>query len=144
MWVFFALGASVLWGLTYVINEQIYKKISIITSLGITSLFAAVALLLIAFQSGILKSDLAVIVGSKQLLRLITVEAIVLIIAELFIGLSITSKNAALSGLIEISYPIFIVIFAYLFFKEAQINTYTFFAGGLIFLGVIIIYYINK
>ncbi len=144
MWIALALGASVFWGITYVINEQVYKKISIITSLGITSLFTAIVLLLVAYGSGLLKTDILTITGSKRLIGLILAEIIFLTLAELFIGLSITNKNAALAGLVEISYPIFIVIFAYLLFRENQISVSTVTGGVLIFIGVFIIYYFNK
>lgn len=39
-------------------------------------------------------------------------------IAELLIGFSIVAKNATLSGLIEISYPIFIALFSYILFRH--------------------------
>ena len=144
MWIVFALIASLLWGLTYAINEQIYKKISIITSLGITTLLTAVIMLLVAYLTGSLKQDVSAIANSKQLLWLIIAEMIVLILAELFIGFSITHKNAALAGLIEISYPVFIILFAYLLFNENQLNGNTAAGGAFIFLGVFIIYYFNK
>ncbi len=143
MWIVYAFAASILWGLTYVINEQIYKKISVITSLGITSLLTAVVMFAVAYMSGFLNQDITEIAGSKSLLRLLAAETIVLIIAELFIGFSIAAKNATLAGLIEISYPIFITIFAYVIFKERQIAGATVAGGMLIFFGVFIIYYFN-
>lgn len=66
------------------------------------------------------------------------------LVADVFIGLSIHAKNATLAGLIEISYPIFIVIFAYFLFKEHQLNTATVFGGLLVFVGVFIIYFFNR
>ncbi len=75
---------------------------------------------------------------------MVVAETIGLILAELFIAFSITNKNATLSGLIEISYPIFIAIFSYLLFRENQINTATIAGGILIFLGIFIIFTFNK
>ncbi len=144
MWIIFALSASILWGLTYVINEQLYKKISVITSLGITTFITAIVMLLIAYASGILKRDFIIIGGSNKLLFLVIAETVTLILAEVAIGLSITGKNATLAGLIEISYPIFIVLFGYLLFKQNQLNISTLMGGLLVFLGVFIIYYFNK
>jgi drug/metabolite transporter (DMT)-like permease len=138
------LTASVLWGLTYAINEQLYKKISIITSLGITSLLTAIIMFLVAYQGGFLSREPVLIAESKQILRLMAAEKIVLILAEIFIGLSITGKNASLAGIIEISYPVFIVLFSYLLFKESQVNLSTVAGGILIFGGIFIIYYFNK
>jgi drug/metabolite transporter (DMT)-like permease len=144
MWVIFAFVSSILWGLAYVINEQIYRKISVVTSIGITTLFTAVVMLLIACKGRFLMEDLGAIRRSNQLLGLVVAETIVLMLAEVFIGLSITNKNATLAGLIEISYPVFIILFAYLLFKENQLSISAAAGGSLIFLGIFIIYYFNK
>lgn len=144
MWIIFALGASIMWGLTYVVNEQVYKKISVITSLAITTLATGIVMLLIAYGANFLKRDLQVIADSRKLLFLIIAETIILILAEVLIGFSITSKNATLAGLIEISYPIFIVLFAYLLFRQNQLSASTAVGGAFIFVGVFIIYYFNR
>jgi drug/metabolite transporter (DMT)-like permease len=144
MWMVSALSASVLWGLSYVLSEQIYRKISVITTLGIITLVTSVVVLLIAYFFGPLKTDFNVIYKSNKLILLIGLELLVFIIAELLIGYSITAKNATLAGLIEISYPIFIACFAALFFKEHEFNLATFVGGLLIFAGVGIVYYFNK
>jgi len=133
-----------MWGLTYVINEQVYRKISVITSLAITTLATGIVMLLIAYGGNFLKRDVSTITGSNRLLYLVIAETIILILAELFIGFSITAKNATLAGLIEISYPIFIAIFAYLLFKENQFSASTAVGGAFIFIGVFIIYFFNK
>ncbi len=144
MWVVFALAASILWGLTYAINEQVYKKVSILTSLGITSLLSSIIILLISYFGRHLKQDIVTIANSQRLVVLVAAETIVLMLAELFIGLSITHKNATLAGLIEISYPIFIVLFAFIIFNESQFTVSTAAGGVLIFLGVVVIYHFSK
>lgn len=68
---------------------------------------------------------------------------VVMLIAELFIGFSITAKSATLAGLIEISYPIFIALFSYLLFKS-QVSTSTIIGGIIVFAGIFVIYYFNK
>jgi drug/metabolite transporter (DMT)-like permease len=144
MWIFYALGASLMWGLTYVLNEQVYKKISIFTSLAITTLVMTVVMFIVAYFAGFLKRDFVTISGSNRLIYLIIAGTVSLILAEVLIGLSIISKNATLSGLIEISYPIFIALFTYLIFRENQLNTGTLFGGLLVFLGVATIYLFNR
>lgn len=67
MWILFALGASLFWGLTYVLYEEIYKKISIFTSLSITSFVIFLVMLLIAYLTGNLKPDVIEITSSKKL-----------------------------------------------------------------------------
>ncbi len=133
-----------MWGLVYVLNEQIFKKVSIITSVAITTLAAGVVLFIWAYLAGFLRRDFISISSSNKLLWFVIAEVVIFILAELLIALSITSKNATLSSLIEISYPIFVSIFAYLIFRENEINTGTVVGGLLIFIGVTTIYIFNK
>jgi drug/metabolite transporter (DMT)-like permease len=144
MWVILALGASFFWGLTYVLDEKIYEKISVTTSLATGSFFAFFALLLISYLTGNLKPDLHEIATSKNTLMLVLAGTVTLVVAELLIGFSITAKNATLAGLIEISYPIFIALAAYFLFKENQITASTIVGGILVFAGVAVIYLFNK
>ena len=82
--------------------------------------------------------------SSKQLLLFLVFGIVSFTLGNFLILSSIQSKNATLSGMIEISYPLFIAIFAYLFFKENQISLATLVGGLLIFGGVFVIYYFNK
>lgn len=142
MWIIFALGASLFWGMSYVLSEEIYKKISVFTSLSIMSLAVFVLTLAMAYFTGNLRPDLVEIASSKRLMWYVLGGIFALLIAELFIGFSIVSKNATLAGLIEISYPIFIALFSYVLFKN-NITTPTIIGGLIIFTGVFVIYYFN-
>ncbi|MCE9628706.1 MAG: EamA family transporter [Candidatus Vogelbacteria bacterium] len=144
MWLIYSLAASLFWGLTYVLNERVYKHISFLTSLVITSFFAFVTLGLVSYFTRNLQKDLHTIVSSEAVLWLVGGGVVTLIVAEVFIGLSISSKNATLSGLIEISYPIFIALFSYLLFKENQLTLPTGIGASLIFIGIAVIYFFNK
>ncbi len=144
MWIIFALSASVLWGLSYILFEQIYKKISVATSLAIVCFFMFFIMLLVSYLKGALKPDFAAITSSKKLMWLIVGGVATAIAADVFIALSIITKNATLAGLIEISYPLFIALFAYLLFKENQLTLSTILGGLLIFSGIGVIYFFNK
>jgi len=144
MWIIFALSASVLWGLSYVLFEQIYRKISVVTSLAIVCFIMMVVMLIASCFTGVLKPDLATLGSSRKLMWLFAGGTATAIFADLFIALSITNKSATLAGLVEISYPIFIALFAYLLYKEHQINLGTLAGGLLIFTGVALVYYFNK
>lgn len=142
MWILFALGASLFWGLSYVLSEEIYKKISVFTLLSIMSLAVFALTLIIAYVTGNLKPDLVAIASSKRLMWYVLAGICALFISELFIGFSIVSKNATLAGLIEISYPIFIALFSYILFKNS-VTIPTIIGGVIIFTGVFIVYYFN-
>lgn len=144
MWIIYALAASFFWGITYVLSEQIFKKISVLSALGITTLISSVFVILLAASTGILNKDIATILSSRTLKQLLFAEILVLIIAELMIGFSITAKNATLAGLVEISYPIFIVFFTYFIFKGTLPNPGTLVGGLLIFTGVTLVYLFNR
>jgi len=142
MWILFAFGASLFWGMSYVLSEEIYKQISVFTSLSIMSFAVFILTLIVTCITGDLKPDLIEIVYSKRLMWYVLGGIMALFAAELFIGFSITSKNATLAGLIEISYPIFIAIFGYILFKNS-VTTGTIIGSIIIFTGVFVIYYAN-
>lgn len=144
MWIIYALGASLLWGLTYVLNEQVYKKVSFETSIFLTTLCTAAAMLLLAIYKNSIVQDLRNILSTPKLAFLVLASVLVFILAEICIALSITSKNATLAGLVEISYPVFIALFAFILFKENTINTTTLIGASLIFAGVFTIYHFNQ
>ncbi|MGH8046022.1 MAG: EamA family transporter, partial [Chthoniobacterales bacterium] len=58
--------------------------------------------------------------------------------------MAIGEKNATLASLIEISYPIFVAFFAWLFFRETQFNFMTIVGGALVMGGVIVVFLGNK
>ena len=144
MWIIFALGASILWGLSYVLFEQIYKKVSVVTSLAIVCFIMMLVMLVASYFTGVLKVDLLTLGSSRKLLWLFAAGTATALFADLFIAFSITGKSATLAGLIEISYPIFIALFAYVLYRENQINLGTLVGGLLIFSGVAVVYYFNK
>jgi len=52
---------------------------------------------------------------------------------------AMSAKNPTIVSLIEISYPLFVVIFAWLFFREMQLNPMTICGGLLVIAGVTVI-----
>ncbi len=144
MWILLALGASLFWGLTYVFNEEVYRKISVFTPIAFTSLVVFITTLAISLLSDNLKTDVQALLASKKLLWYFIGGAIAFLVAEFFIAFSITAKNATLAGLIEISYPIFIALFSYIIFRHNYLNLPTVLGGMLIFIGVSVIYYFNR
>jgi uncharacterized membrane protein len=144
MWLFYALASSVIWGINYLFYEKILQRISISTLYFIDLIVGATVFLLFALFSNSFAKDLSLIQNTKSLQLLILSSVITSVLANLFIALAIQSKNATLSTLIEISYPLFIILFAWLLFKENTLNTSVFIGGGFIFTGIIIIYLFNK
>lgn len=144
MWVFFALAASVLWGITYVLNEQIYKYISISMSLLITSIVSTIIFFALALTQKTFGTDVQMIMESRPLQKLLVADIIVFVMAEFAIAFSITHKNATIAGLIEISYPVFIALFGYILFRQNTIGEGTIAGALLIFSGIFIVYHFNQ
>lgn len=140
MWFFFAVLASVVWGLSYVINGELFKSLSVLTVIAIQTFVTAVIFALMAIFSGVFRSDIAAIGSSSRLMWFMAIGILALCIAEYGIGYSIQGKNATLAALIEISYPIFTVLFAYFLFSQGQLTVATAIGGILIFVGVATIY----
>lgn len=142
MWIIFALTASMFWGLSYVFFGEVYKKISVLTALGITSFFVCIASISVAYYTGKFKPDMMELLSSRQMMLYMAGAITSFFVAEFFIGSSIAAKNATLASLIEISYPLFIAIFSYILFRN-HVSLATIIGGVVIFIGIFIIYNYN-
>jgi drug/metabolite transporter (DMT)-like permease len=141
MWFTLALVASVAWGLVYVLSEQLYKSLSVPSVLALQMLVVAAVAVIFALLSGQLRTDLAVLLGSRQLMLFFVASVLAWVAASFLIGFSIAGKDATLAGLIEMSYPLFIALFAYLIFGEAQLSLATALGGALILAGVGVVFF---
>ena len=62
---------------------------------------------------------------------------------EVMVYLAISGKNATLASLIEMTYPIFVVLFAYIFYREIHVTASVFAGGLMILIGAGLIIYNN-
>jgi uncharacterized membrane protein len=143
MWLFLALAASAFWGITYVLDEQVYRHVSVPTTLAVHALVISIVASLVAWRQGVIAADFNAIFASRRVALLFVSCALTFMVAEFLISFSISAKNATLAALIEISYPLFAAIFAYLVFNESQLNLGTSIGGLLIGTGVIVVYWFS-
>ena len=140
MWLLYALAASLCWGVSYAASGPILKK-----GLGPLVFFFGYTLL------GLIGSVIA-LVSSGKLLPALRLEGLAredlcwffFSIGGSALGAYLTyaamaAKNPTLASLIEISYPLFVVIFAWIFFREMQVNVLTLCGGVLVITGVAVI-----
>ena len=140
-WFFYALGSAALWGYSYALSDKVMRYgIKPIFLMCLTGIFYLIFSIVIAHFSGHLKSGMQLINSDKSILFEILILAACYVIGAYFINMAIHLKNASLANLIEISYPIFTIIFAYFLMKEVQINLSTMIGGLLIFSGIGVIY----
>lgn len=112
--------------------------------LSIELFFGFLTMLCIAFFSGSYKADLGSLISSNRTLVLVAAIVVAFNIANTLIVLSIGDKNATISGLIEISYPLFIALFSWLFFKENNLSSGAVLGGVFVLTGVSLIYMANR
>ena len=144
MWLLLAVSASVLWGMTYVLNEQVFRHVSVPTTIAIHTLVISIIASLVAWRQGVIAADFNAIVSSRRVAWLFVLSGVTFAVAEFLINFSINAKNATLAALIEISYPLFAVLFAYLAFGESQLNAGTAIGGAFIAIGVCVVYWYSR
>jgi drug/metabolite transporter (DMT)-like permease len=144
MWILLATTASMFWGMTYVFDEQLYKQVSVLSILAIEMFFISLLIAGLALFKGVLRPDIVAIGSSSRLFWLFVASTATFLVGEVGIGYAIQGKDATLAGLIEISYPLFIALFAYLFFRESELNFGTALGGLLVFAGVCAIYWFSR
>lgn len=145
MWFIYAFSAAVIWGISYAASGRAIERG--IPPVLFFTLYAAVATVM----------GLAALLATRRLAMLLRIAQIAgddliwLVIAvvtsglgALLIYLAIGEKNATIASLIEISYPLFVAFFAWLFFREVQFNLLTILGGLLILTGVAIVYLANR
>jgi drug/metabolite transporter (DMT)-like permease len=144
MWVIFSLLASILWGLEYTLTERVLQSIRLPTLLTLEMLFGFFAMLGLGLATGSYNDDLVLLTRSRSLVALVVLIAILFNLANAFIVLSIGSKSATLSGLIEISYPLFVALFSWWLLRENSLIVFTAVGATLIVLGILLVYASNS
>ncbi len=140
MWIFYAVAASLCWGMSYAASGPLLKKgfsplvfffgYSLLGLLGAGVSLLSSGKLPILLKVGVLNRTDAgwffFSIGIGALGAYLTYAAM-------------SAKNPTLAALIEISYPLFVVLFTWIFFRDIQLNTMTFFGGLLVLGGVAVI-----
>lgn len=142
MWFWYALYASVLWGVGYVINQILMKtlnsiEIIVLESFVILLVFIPWLVFTENWKATIIKlSDIKIVL-------LVLAGSTIYITAAIFILKSIGAGNATLAAIIEASYPIFTMLFAYILLREIQFSVYTIVGCAFIITGLIIVHHGN-
>jgi drug/metabolite transporter (DMT)-like permease len=131
-----AILASILWGLNYVLFEKVANRVNIFTMMFFEYLICTVIIGTVCLFFSNIKNDLQNIYDIKYIF---ITNVFVYLVASLLIASSIKHSSAVVAGLIEISYPLFIIIFSFFLLKEVNIDFKTILGGLLIFIGVLIV-----
>jgi len=140
MWILYAFAASLCWGISYAASGPVLKKglsplvfffgYSLFGLAGAATALASSGKLLPALRlDGIERGDrglfLFSILGSA--------------LGAYLTYAAMSAKNPTLVSLIEISYPLFVIIFTWVLFREFQLTPSTLFGAVLILAGVVIL-----
>lgn len=136
-WYAAAIGAALAWGIHYPLVDHALKKISLVSVLLLTALPILIVALLfwrtVAADYGVWR---ALDSGARgQILA----PALTSLAGSVLLFLSISGKNATLASLIEISYPVFVALFAFVLFRETHLNASVLLGAALVFTGVAVI-----
>ncbi|MCX6780320.1 MAG: DMT family transporter [Candidatus Magasanikbacteria bacterium] len=132
----FALGAAVAWGMVYTLDQKIMDKVSPLSLLFFSYIVSALIVLpLMFFEKGSFQS---IINSGKNNLGLLLFSTFLTILASFLILSSVKILHAPTASVIEISYPLFVALFAFLLYNETI--TWRFALGALlVFSGTAII-----
>ena len=120
-WWIYALISAACWGAQYVLMETLFRKVD----------FAA-AFSFLSLANGILVAGLLWVLYPRQNWGKLgeswpTIWMMILYLvvgsgAYLFNALAINEKNATMASLLEISYPLFIILFTLIFLRQLHLN----------------------
>lgn len=142
-WFFFALATAVFWGAGYAISEKILQSgISPAFFMFFLCVISAPLYLAYGLWHQSMGSSWAVFSSDNYKIGLTLVGVcFVFIFGNLFIYQAISMKNATHANLIEISYPIFTILFTWLFYRNYHLDWTTAIGGLLILSGTLLILY---
>ncbi len=136
-WYVPAIAAALVWGLHYPLIEHALKRVSLTAVVLLTA--APMALVALAFPARLAEDWRAFSVLPAGERLLIAAIALTSLAGTVLLYLAVRGRNATLASLIEISYPAFVAVFAWILFREWQLNAGVLFGAGLVFAGTAVI-----
>lgn len=139
-WIVYALSAAMLWGASYAASGPILRSgMPPLLFYVCYSLFNFCLSLIILLAHGkittLFEWPRSLCSNAPWFLFSLFAASLGALMTYMAIG----EKNASLASLIEISYPLFVVLFTWLFFREVELNVMTAVGAFLVISGVSLI-----
>lgn len=140
LWFFYALGAAVLWGIQYATIEQLTKTVPTpLLTLTYTAMLTLVYMGLFALLRIDLELEQWQVYCTRRNLLLFGLVILVGCGSTLLIFAAIAAGTATEASIIEITYPVFVALFAALLYGEASLTPQLLSGGLLILAGVALV-----
>jgi drug/metabolite transporter (DMT)-like permease len=133
---YFALITAIMWGCAYACTEQIVKYIDVKTYMTISCFFSFVIFLSFGVGDGSLVKDAS---SSRIPIFFIVAGCVSSLLATYFSVNAVKYSNATQASILEISYPIFVIIFTFMITGKHHLTLNTLFGGLLIGAGTLIV-----
>ena len=141
-WYLYAFGAAIIWGVHY---NLLARAMTIISPITVYWLPTIIMILFLPIFFETLKTDFKSTLEADKITQLIIVSVMFTsFLASLLLYKAIQLYNPVHASLIEITYPVFVTLFALIFFHENHFNWGTIIGGILSLIGAGIIVYTNK
>ena len=133
-WWGYALLSAACWGLQYVLLEVLFRKVHFAASFTFLSLANGllVAALMFAIHP---RQDWSQLWQNWSIVGLMLLYLLAGSGAYVFNAYAIRNKNATLASLLEISYPVFIILFTALLLGKVHLNAKGFAGAALVLAG---------
>jgi drug/metabolite transporter (DMT)-like permease len=137
-WWGYALLSAACWGIQYVLMETLFRRVDFAAAFSFLSLangilVAAILWILYPRQNWWRLGE------SRSVIWLVVLYLVFGTGAYLFNALAINQKNATLASLLEISYPLFIILFTAIFFRQIHLDLIGMTGAALIFIGCVLV-----
>jgi drug/metabolite transporter (DMT)-like permease len=123
IWLCAAIGAAMIWGLSYAVSGHVLKS-------GFSPSFMMVSYAMVTFPiffglawvNGDLLKGIQALRAQPTMIPWFVFVPLTQVIGAFLILWAIKQKNATAVSLIEISYPLFVALFAWILFRDGQLN----------------------
>ena len=137
-WWMYALISAACWGAQYVLMESLFKRVDFAAAFSFLSLTNGIlvsAILWVLYP----RQNWAKLCESWPIVWMIILYLVFGTGAYLFNGFAINEKNATMASLLEISYPLFIILFTLVFLRQLHLNLVGLIGAVLILAGCVLV-----
>lgn len=139
-WFFAALCVAIAWGAVYAMTGRLLETFSAYSILVFYSVCTLIVFVPLWIYRGAVQKDWYAFADATLRVQTTFILAGVLtVIASYLLYEAIAEKNATLASMVEITYPIFTIFFAFLLYKEVALTALGFMGVCIVFIGLYLV-----